>query len=229
VSRRLFNLAAATSLLLWVAVALCWFVTFLQPRPRPFASPAPPPVLLPTRAPTTTPFTAAIVHERVSGGGSFRLARSEFLKMSMPSASWALISTEPIAIDVPGLRLRHSRIDLRVLAAPGTIKPTTTIRYSDEWSLEGDYWLPAVLLAVPPLTWLFVAKRRRRVARNACPWCGYDLRATPDQCPECGKVIVKAEPLPSKDPPPPPTPRPLPAAERMLLIRRIAGRAPQRR
>jgi hypothetical protein len=52
------------------------------------------------------------------------------------------------------------------------------------------YWAVAIGLAVPPA----LACRRRarhRVARRAtglCPTCGYDLRATPDRCPECGNA-----------------------------------------
>lgn len=43
-----------------------------------------------------------------------------------------------------------------------------------------------VLAALALMADLRVVRERSRRARGECPGCGYDLRATPGTCPECG-------------------------------------------
>ena len=58
-------------------------------------------------------------------------------------------------------------------------------------------WLPALASAVLPSAWLASWWRQRRRTRRAdgamsCAACGYDLRASPGRCPECGATAAAA-------------------------------------
>jgi hypothetical protein len=75
----------------------------------------------------------------------------------------------------------------------GSMPPTTGFQTRGPYLLIPAWAIPAacgasatvwsVLVHLPRL------RRRRRRAQFACVFCGYDVRATPDRCPECGKVV----------------------------------------
>lgn len=48
------------------------------------------------------------------------------------------------------------------------------------------YWAITLVFAVCPIAWVLTCRRRHKV--GCCIQCGYDLRATRDQCPECGML-----------------------------------------
>jgi hypothetical protein len=59
------------------------------------------------------------------------------------------------------------------------------------WTATGPLWPFVLLTAVTSAPFLTAARRwqvrrRRRLLAGLCLFCGYDLRATPDRCPECG-------------------------------------------
>ncbi len=66
-----------------------------------------------------------------------------------------------------------------------------------QWEMRNNYliagapyWSLAAPLSVAPLLRLWISLRKRMARRSSrvglCATCGYDLRASPERCPECG-------------------------------------------
>jgi hypothetical protein len=63
----------------------------------------------------------------------------------------------------------------------------TSLRRVSGVTLSFPMWAVVLTLSIEPLvTTLRWLKRNRRKRRGQCIRCGYDLRATPTRCPECG-------------------------------------------
>jgi hypothetical protein len=60
-------------------------------------------------------------------------------------------------------------------------------------SIAVSFWLPVAMMTVLPSVQLLARIRRPRTASGACVACGYDLRATPDRCPECGTIVTRVD------------------------------------
>ena len=85
-----------------------------------------------------------------------------------------------------------------VLALQLPLGAVKTVRYLNDVDPfgSGSPWraVPVMACLGPPLAVAIVVYDRRRLRREAreegglCPACGYDLRATPGRCPECGAV-----------------------------------------
>ena len=116
---------------------------------------------------------------------------------------WILHARQPCTIYLdnrPGpTRLRFESVEApnREIYLPGSARDTTrwiagfaygpTSSMSDIPGLRVPLWSIAVPSALLPLMTLWQSLRRRqRSNQGFCRTCGYDLRATPARCPECG-------------------------------------------
>ena len=170
---RLLNLVTAVSLALLVGVAVAWARSYFVPAVWHFGD-------------------AAVAWEVSSDRGTLVIERMARPMWNGVSGSWhfAAEGGRPAGVGPRWLRVENVRVvasppPSAADAAPGPVEYAAIRRV---WC---DYWV-LVGLSVPlPALWLVrrpgaLAARRRAAGR--CARCGYELRATPDKCPECGTI-----------------------------------------
>ena len=91
---------------------------------------------------------------------------------------------------VPVLMLRNVMgFDFSFSSTMSAVPPFAKVVATRATAVMFPHWAGALVFSVLPaiagVRWL--RRRRRRVAElGLCRVCGYDLRATPERCPECG-------------------------------------------
>ena len=76
--------------------------------------------------------------------------------------AWSFAGFAVVHFDFRGMRVRELRVPL---------------------------WLLVLITGVAPGVYVF-RRLRAPSPRGTCPRCGYDLRATPERCPECGLGVA---------------------------------------
>jgi hypothetical protein len=88
-------------------------------------------------------------------------------------------------------------LSLQINMAGSALRGQTIIRHRDGGLLKCQYAVVPLVALLPivlvwPIAWgarIRAIERRRK--GNRCPNCGYDLRESPQLCPECGQAVMR--------------------------------------
>jgi hypothetical protein len=164
--RRLFNLAAAVSLVLCLTAVGCWASSYLDET-----------------------ILVASIRGRLVVGGTDQMKTE--VRRSYGDRSDRLILQEWERLGT-GAGTGHNLLGFIHLRGMSTAPNRFTIWY---WVVAVPYWFIVLPTAVLPAWWWL--RRRKTCARRAagrCSGCGYDLRGTPERCPECGTAVPAGKP-----------------------------------
>jgi hypothetical protein len=147
------------------------------------------------------PYVISRTRTVVTGGatlkGSVRLDSDEFY--SMRGGLDIRHYRYPSAIKPTELAWSSSRVSMpmRLNQFPSSTSNWNRLGFFYQRGVPGGsifvgipYWFVMAITALLPAA-IAIGKwnRSRAVIAGRCPTCGYDLRATPRRCPECGTVV----------------------------------------
>lgn len=176
--RRLFTLASALSLLLCAATAVLWIRSLVR--------------VDNFDGVWTNHEGAVATYAATSNAGHFGVclticdepqpwAQTYRLRHSTAPAEPGGLLSGPMGFSY--LNFSTSRLGWRDATGENHLASTPGVLYA----VTIPYWATLTLAGVLPLADAWRRWRTRRATcRRVCATCGYDLRASPDRCPECG-------------------------------------------
>jgi hypothetical protein len=177
--RKLLNIAAALSLVLYMALVAVWVLSYWYQSG----------IGLYVPAASGTLFLVANDGRLILKADTFPSPPGGGVQFHLNGASAADPNLDSAAGWVENGYYAYEGLGFGIAYPAGTAANAARLR---RYVAIAPFWFVAVAFALP-LASAVRAMRRRRSTPDCCSSCGYDLRATRERCPECG-TIPKATP-----------------------------------